>query len=126
MGNLAVFLALMAVALGFVSVLLYISLGSRRVPTAKIVRLLIELWGTFALLAVLFALLSAFLGAPPAGSLAEELAVRLAHWRDLSSTQQAILVGGLLLAIVLFVHLINSLRVLQGRSYQADSPDEGE
>ena len=125
MSDLPLLIILVAMALTFVSFLLYVNLGSQGIPSRRIVVLLAELWLTFAVIIATFAYISNILGPAPAGSIADELAVRLSRWRELSTMQQTtILVGGALV-VILFVHIIWSLRVLQQRAPRNVPPSHG-
>ena len=100
---------LVALILGYVSVLIFINLTSQGVADRRVYRLLIELWTTFALIIAILAFITQSLGAEPTSSLAAELAARLAHWSRLTVGQQAFIIIGLLLAVLLFAHFVWSL-----------------
>jgi Na+/melibiose symporter-like transporter len=125
MSDLVVLLILVAVVLAYVSVLLYINLGSQGVALPRVIRLLVELWLTFALIIGVLAVVTGSLGPTPAGSIAAELAARLSHWRQLSSGQQAMILGGVVLALVLFAHFIWSYRALQQQDARHLPPSNG-
>ena len=118
---------LVAIMLCFVSALLYISLRSRQVYSARVLRVILELWIAFALILCIFAYISHFLGsASSGGSLAGELATRLAHWYALTQAQQFTLLAGALLAVGLFVHVLLSIQALQSRPLPELPAHEGE
>jgi heme A synthase len=125
MSDTTVFLALTAAALGFVSVLIYINLRSQGIAPARVRRLLIELWGGFALIVAIFFYIAHILGDVVAGSPAEELARRLSRWGALTSGQQIIIVVGSFLALVLFLHVIWSLNSVQRKARRHLPPSDG-
>jgi hypothetical protein len=113
MTELFPFLALVALALLFVSALLYIRMGSLGVSRAVITRVLIELWGTFALVTVLFASMTRLVPPIRRGSVAEEVFDQFARVGGLPFLQQALLILGFAAAFALFVHLLWTLRSVQ-------------
>lgn len=125
MSDLPVLIILVAMALALVSFLLYVNLGSQGIPPRRIVVLLVELWLTFAVIIATFAYISNLLGPVPAGSIADELVMRLSRWRELSTVQQATILGGGVLVLVLFIHVIWSLRALQQRAGRNVPPSHG-
>lgn len=117
MTNLWLFLILVAVALGYVSLLISISLRSLRVPIARVYLLLGELWGAFILITATLFLVTRLLGTEVSGSIADELGSRFAHWQGLTTGQQVVIAGGTLFALLLFVHTIWSWAHLR-RQYE--------
>lgn len=106
------------------SLLLYIQLGSHRVPRQRIVYILAEIWVIFALIFAIFTLTSQQLGAVPHSAIADELAARLAHFRALPATRQILCSAAILLACGLFGHMIWSLQRAQRRAGQISMPLE--
>ncbi len=107
---------LTAVALAYVSLLTYIRLSSQGIARRRVVRLLVELWLDFALIISAFVLVSAFVGPVSRGkSVADELAARLARVHVLSAGKQVLIVGLFVLAVLVFVHFIWSLRAIERR-----------
>ncbi len=72
-----------ALPLGYISILLYINLGSHRVPRKRIGWIIAEVWVIFALIFAMFTLISQQLGAVPHSSIASELTYQLMHFRTL-------------------------------------------
>ncbi len=151
MHDLSLLLILVVMILSFISTLLYISLRARHVAVGSVVRVLLELWGAFALIIGIFAYIGKYLGSTPAlrqadefaahlpvpppwyhpqnvhsGSFASELANRLAHWHTLSATQHVSICLGTLLAVGLFVHVLISVQALQSRRIVAAFSHEGD
>ena len=113
---------LTAFPLAYVSLLLYIRLSSQRVPNKRIWRLLGEVWGIFALIFVIFALVSRRLGTVPHSSITKELGAQLELVRALPLGHQLFVGAAMLLALGLFGHLLWSLQRLQrhdGRNFPA-------
>lgn len=106
---------LLAVALTYVSVLIYISLRGRDTAPARIRRVLIEMWVTFALIIGILYIITLPLGNAPSGSIAVEISTRIAQWHAVPLLQKVVIIGGSILAIALFAHFILSLRSLQHR-----------
>jgi hypothetical protein len=126
MQDLPLLIILVVISLSFVSALLYINLRSQHIASARVVRVLLELWGVFALIIGIFAYISHLLGSTPSGSMAEELTARLAHWHTLARVPQVIILVGAICALGLFVHLLISLHTLQSRPHAIPSPQEGD
>lgn len=125
MSDLWLFLILVAVALAFVSTLVYINLRAQGVATPRVVRLLGELWGGFALIVAILAYISRVLGTTPAGSPGQELLVRLTRWHELTTGQQVMVIGGTLLALFLFIHMMYALHAVQRHATRRVSPYNG-
>lgn len=102
-----------ALPLSYLSVLLYIHLGSRRTPRKQVVYLLAEMWAIFALIFTMFALTSRQLGPVPRSSIANELAYQVGHVRTMPIHSQLLCAAAVLLACGLFGHLLWSLRRVQ-------------
>ncbi len=118
-------IVLTALSLGYLSVLLYIHLGSQRVPRKRVTHIIAETWVIFALIFTIFALTSQQLGAVPRSSIANELAYQLGHFHTLPAFRQLLCGAALLLAIGLFGHLFWSLQHVQRRLSQTVMPVEG-
>ncbi len=104
---------LTALPLGYISLLLYIRLGSQRVSPKRIAWVIAEVWGVFALIFAIFAVVSQRLGAVPRSSLANELTYQIAHFHTLPVSEQALIGTALLLTLGLFGHLVYSLQRAQ-------------
>jgi hypothetical protein len=121
-------LVLTAVALLFVSLLLYIRLGSAGVPTGRVAAMLVELWLTFAAIVGLFAMASRTLGAVPRSTVPGEWGAGWAQVRALPPGQQVLLLVLLLAAVGLLGHLFWSMNHLTraDRDAVGDGPRDRE
>lgn len=102
-------LVVTAFALGFVSLLIYIRLASQGMSPKRIVRIIAEMWGIFALIITIFTLISRRIGAASSASIVQEIA----RIRTLPAAELAMLALALLLAVGLFVHLLWSMHRVQ-------------
>ena len=125
MSEFYLILGLMASALAFVSFLLYIHLSSQGVARPHIAQLISEVWGTFVLIGVAFAVGGSLIRPTAQTTLAREFGEQFARIRQLSAGQQALLIGILLLAGALFAHLLWSLRAAQREAQDWTPPSEG-
>ncbi len=125
MNDLVLLLILVSLALIYVSVLLAIRLGSLGVPRRVVRQLIIEVWLTFALIIGVMALARAQLGhIARAPNLGQEMLLVFRRWNSLPAGPRLLLLGGLVLALILFAHLIWSLRSLpREASEEGDSHD---
>lgn len=120
------FIILVSIALGYVSVLLFVYLTAQGVTVSRVTRLIIELWVTFVLIIIVLLVSTSALDTPQSGSLASELLTQLSRWRSMSLAQRGIAITGLLVAILLFVHIIWSIRSAQQHaSRKAHPPEDG-
>jgi len=99
-------------ALLFASYLLTLRLRFEGASRAHIIRVIIELWATFGLILVAFITVRRLLGAVPRSSAGGEFVSQFDQLRTLPTGQQAIVAGLVLLALVLFVHLLWSLNTV--------------
>ena len=106
-------LALTAFALGYVSLLLFLRLDSLRVARKRIWWIIGEVWGVFALVLLIFSLVSRRLGAVAQSSVAGELVQRFSRLHTLPALQQGLVIASMAAALGLFVHLIWSLQRAQ-------------
>lgn len=114
MNDLPVMIVLTALALLFVSYILYIDLRSRGISLQRSWRLLAELWVAFICSGAIFAAGSYMLGnVRRRNDITAETIQRVAQFRDLSVMQQGLLLLGLLAAIALLVHFLWSLSQLR-------------
>lgn len=114
--SLPVMIIFLALGLGLVSVLLYVSLGSRGVARSRIIRIIIEVWLSFALVVGAFALINLLLGPTARTGVANELLGRIARIRELAPRQQMLIVGMFAIALAIFIHLIWALQRAQSKS----------
>lgn len=122
--QILIMIVVTAFPLAYVSLLLYIRLSSHQVPLKRIIRLLAEVWGTFALIFVIFALASQHLGAVPRSSIVKELSAQLEYVRALPLNHQIYLSVALALALALFGHIIWSLQREQRQTERPLLPSE--
>lgn len=105
--ELPMMLVVTALALGFVSYLLHMQLGSLGVPARRVAALLIELWVSFGLIVTLFVLASTLIG-PVARERA--LTTELQGWwqrvQVLPSAQQWLLLAMLVAALAILGHFL--------------------
>ncbi len=106
-------LGVTAVALLLVSYLLYLRLGSEGASPRRLRWTIAELWVTFALIATAFVVARHLLGAG-------ELLELLSHARALPLPEQVAIYGLLLIGVLLFVHLLLTLRPAKPREDHHD------
>lgn len=118
MHDLVLLLILVSLVLIFVSVLLRVRLHELGASRGTAVRIIVEVWATFALIIGVMALARQQLGDVPRGpSIGAEFALTLRMIGSLPVGMRWLLLGGLVLVLVLFAHLIWSLRqVARGES----------
>ena len=92
---------------------------------AQIVRVILELWLTFAVIIGIFALISRRVGPVTGDSPASQLAAEWARVHTLPALQRGEIYVGLLLAIAVFVHFLWSWQVLQREIAAHDRPSDG-
>jgi len=122
MKDLFVLLVLTAFVLGYISLLLFIRLGSLGVSRRQIIGIVIEVWLTFAVIIGIFALLQQFLGAVPRTGVSGELFTQLQQLNRLPLQQRLLIYGGFIVAIALFAHLLWSFRAAQREAPHAEQP----
>jgi hypothetical protein len=110
MSDVTLAVVLTALVLLYVSFLTYIRLSSQGVAPARITLLIGEVWGIFALIIFAFALISARLGSVPRSSVVNELVLQFSHIRRLPGAWQALAIMLLAIAVILFAHLLWTLR----------------
>jgi len=118
-------LALIAAILGYISILLYLRLGSQGVAVRRIVRVILELWLTFAAIIGIFALISQRVGPVAGSSMAAQLFAELARVHSLPANERTVIYLGLLLTVALFVHFLWSWQSMQRKTDRFGSPHEG-
>jgi hypothetical protein len=125
MGNdVVLILVVTALALGFISHLIRLQLGSLGVPSRRIVALQLELWASFALILLLFILAGSLIG-----TVAQEQVFigELQGWwlriRGLPAPQQGLLLGMLLTALAILWHFMWVLSDTR-RQYEAAATDD--
>lgn len=122
MSDLIVMLVLTAFVLGYISLLLFIRLGSLGVSRGQIIGIVIEVWLTFAVIIGMFILLQRFLGPVPRTGVPRELFTQLDQLNRLPIGQRLLIYGGFIVAIALFVHLLWSFRAAQREAPRAEQP----
>lgn len=125
MGDVVVFLILVALVLGYISVLLNIRLGSLGVDRRRVIGIIVELWLTFVLIVIVFMISQQFVGPVGRTSLAQELTELYAHARQLPLWQRLVVYGGPVAAVLLFIHLLFSLRAVQQEASRTDHSSDG-
>jgi len=124
--QLLTMLVITAFPLGFISLLLYIRLGSQGMPRRRIYRVIAEVWGVFALIFTIFTLVSQHLGPVPAqNSIANEMLFQVSRFRTLPAGHQMVIGAALLLAVALFAHLVWSIQRVQRHASQLALPPDG-
>ncbi|MHB0938333.1 MAG: hypothetical protein ACYDCO_11850 [Armatimonadota bacterium] len=126
MSDLIVLLILTAFVLGYVSLLLFIRLGSLGVARGRIIGIVIELWLTFALIIGVFALMQQFIGPVPEIGFPGEFQVLIQRLSRLPSWQRLLIFGGFIAALVLFVHWLWSFNAVQRDAPRAGQPPDEE
>ena len=126
MSDLIVVLVLTAFVLGYVSLLLFIRLGSLGVGHGRILGIIIEVWLTFAVVIGMFILLQRFLAPVPSTGFPGELFAQIEQVNRLPIRQRLLIYGGLIVAAALLVHLLWSLRNAQRETPHAGQPSHGD
>jgi len=126
MSDFVVLLILMALALAYVSLLLFIHLGSLGINRGRVIGIVIEVWLTFALIIGVFSLLQYFIGPVPQSTVAGEMAALFARLGRLPVWQRLFIYGGLAAAVALFAHLLWMLRAAQRELPRAGTPPDGD
>lgn len=90
--------------------MLVFRLGAAGAPKRTILLLLVELWGAFALVVVVLVAISWITGPSKAIALQRELIDFTARWSRLSRSAQALFTGGLVVAILILLYALLSVR----------------
>ena len=126
MTDMLIMLVLVAAILGYISVLLYYRLGSLGVSPGHVVRVIVELWVTFAVITALFSVIAHLVG-PVAGlTPADQVAAQWARVHTLPAAQQGMVFVGALLALALFLHFLWSWQSLQRDAERAETDSDKE
>ncbi|HEY3416247.1 MAG TPA: hypothetical protein VGM23_05120 [Armatimonadota bacterium] len=110
MEHFAAILIITALILAYASFMLFVRFRSEGMPAARVWRVIAELWGVFILIIGTFTLSDRLLGESPRNGLVGETADRWSLLLKLPPGQQALLGISILASLLLFLHLLWTMR----------------